>query len=85
MNTVKSNINGRYYNPAKMIRIVDNIQAGLYIAHGATLYDAYKGKGIGNTDLRVYVFLRDETLPLYELWRKGELTTSLLSKIERRG
>ena len=73
-NIVRSSVTGTEYDTNKVIRILNYKQAALYMAHGARLYDVYPSKNskTGETCL-VYIFDRQDTKPLYELWINYEL------------
>lgn len=67
-NNVYSKITGKTYNPNKMVRIVNIFQSQKYIDHGAEVYDIYISK-----NMVVFVFSREDTKELYDLWCKHEL------------
>lgn len=51
------------------IKIVNLIQASLYIKHGLKPIDIYWG----HNDRLIFLFKKDETKPLFDLWCKHEL------------
>ena len=53
---------------SNLINIVNTKQAGMYIKNGVKPIDLYWGK-----DKLVFVFDRNETKELYDLWCKYEL------------
>lgn len=65
---IKSMVTGRKYCPNESVRIVNLNQADKYIKHGATVYDIYISR-----DKVVFIFNKEETRELYDLWCKYEL------------
>lgn len=73
---VKSRVTQKEYTATKdkVVRIVNGLQAATYMLHGAELLDLYPSRDFeNNRPLFVYIFNRNETTPLYDLWCKHEL------------
>lgn len=65
---VRSTVTNLYYEPSKMVRIVNTKQAMLYLKNHCTLYDLYESGGT-----LVFLFSKKETTELYEKWLNREL------------
>lgn len=63
-----SDILKRYYDQEDSQIIVNTKQAGLYIKHHCPLLDLYWSDGS-----LIFVFDKESSKPLYELWCKREL------------
>ena len=71
---VESNLKPRPYTLKEVCRVVDQKQKTLYVKHGAYPIDMYSSVDFNTgKDITVYVFLRDDTRELYDLWCKHEL------------
>ena len=64
-----SRINGKEYEPEKCVHVVNTLQAFMYINNNAELLDVIPGE---NKKI-VFVFDREKTYILYDLWCKREL------------
>lgn len=69
---VKSSITGKLYDPSKVVRILNCLQAAAYISNGAELLDLYTSISIDKPAL-VFVFEKEKTVKLYDSWCKKEL------------
>ena len=63
-----SDITKQEYEGEEVVNILNTKQAGMYIKHNANLLDLYWSR-----DSLVFVFSRNETRKLYDLWCKREL------------
>lgn len=63
-----SDITKQEYEGEEVVNILNTKQAGMYIKHNARLMDLYWSR-----DSLVFVFSRNETKELYDLWCKREL------------
>lgn len=71
---VLSQSTGKTYIPSKAVRILNQLQAASYIAHGAELLDIYTSRNFETgRPMLVYIFDREATTPLYDAWCKHEL------------
>ena len=71
---VISQTTGKAYCPTDVVRIVNYKQAAAYISHGAELLDIYGSRDFKTEEpLIVYIFNREDTTHLYDLWCKHEL------------
>lgn len=69
-----SDTTGLVYDISEMIRIVNSKQAAAYMLNGAKLYDLYATTDYNTKKpIIVYLFSRQETKKLYDLWLKHEL------------
>ena len=75
-----SRVTQRYYEPTECVFIGNMKQAGLYIKHGAQIYDVLWSRD----DKLIFVFKRADTQELYYLWNKRELTWKELVKYGRK-
>ena len=66
---VKSTVTNLYYDPKKMVKIVNTKQAMLYLKNHCTLYDLYESRGT-----LVFMFDRAEQEDFYSKWCNRELT-----------
>ena len=71
---VKSNFTGKEYDSRKAIRILNANQAAAYIKHGMELLDLWLSKDVNTgKPILVYIFNKEETKEVYDLWCKHEL------------
>lgn len=71
---ITSQSTGKTYAPGKAVRILNQLQAASYIAHGAELLDIYTSRNFETgRPMLVYIFNREATAELYDLWCKHEL------------
>lgn len=71
---MESSLNPRSYLLKEVCRIVDPKQHTLYVKNGKRPIDMYPSIDFNTgRDIVVYVYLRDETSDVYELWCKHEL------------
>lgn len=63
-----SEVTQRYYEPGECVFIANLKQAGLYVKHGAKICDV-----LWSRDSLVFVFRRDDTRELFDLWCNREL------------
>lgn len=66
--TTLSKTTGRAYKGERMVYILNPVQTAKYLKHGMTLYDIFESNGS-----LVFVFDKDETKEIYDLWCKREL------------
>ncbi len=73
--TVRSQTTGKEYAPSDVVRIVNQLQAATYMAHGAELLDVYSSRDYKtHRPTMVYIFNRAATTPLYDAWCNHILT-----------
>lgn len=70
---IETNLHPRDYMQNEVYRIVNPKQAKLYIKNKVYPIDMYASIDKNNNDVIVYVFLREETKDLYQLWSSYEL------------
>ena len=71
---ITSQITGKSYAPSEVVRIVNQLQAATYMAHGAELLDVYCSRDYKtHRPLLVYIFNRAATTPLYDAWCTHDL------------
>lgn len=70
---IETNLYSRDYTEKEVYRIINHKQAKLYIKNRVFPIDMYASIDKNNNDVIVYVFLRDETKELYQLWQSYEL------------
>lgn len=71
---ITSQITGKSYVPSEVVRIVNQLQAATYMAHGAELLDVYCSRDYKtHRPMMVYIFNRAATTPLYDAWCAHEL------------
>lgn len=71
---VESSLHPRPYFLKEVCRIIDPKQHMLYVKNGKRPIDMYTSVDFNNgKDIVVYVYLREETADVYELWKKHEL------------
>lgn len=69
-----SNITGKYYQLKDVVRVVDPKQCRLYIKHSVYPIDMYTTTDIETgEDKLVMLFSRQQSQPLYILWKNREL------------
>lgn len=69
--TIYSDTTRRYYEPSKVIRLLNMKQMAYYMNHGIEILDFYPSKDFKtDEDIMVYVVSRDESNPVYEKWLK---------------
>lgn len=69
-----SELTHKTYEPQKVVRIVNQAQAAMYMAHGAELLDMYVSRDFKtHWPMMVYIFDREATTPLYDAWCNREL------------
>jgi hypothetical protein len=67
--TIRSQTTGKEYVANEVVRIVNQLQAASYMAHGAELLDIYCSRDFKtNRPMMVYIFNRAATTPLYDAW-----------------
>ncbi len=72
---ITSETTGKSYCAKDVVRIVNQSQAAMYMAHGAELLDVYVSRDYKtHWPMMVYIFDRVATTPLYDGWCKRELT-----------
>jgi len=71
---IKSNLSPRNYTEKEVCRIINPLQAKMYIKNKVYPIDIYTGmdRKTGKTIL-VMIFLKEETKEAYELWCRYEL------------
>lgn len=73
-NKVKGKFSNKEYYASEAIRILDPRQAALYWNHHIEPLDIYPSRDYKtNKALIVFVFKRDETKEVFDLWCKHEL------------
>ena len=71
---IESQTTGKKYAVSEVVRIVNQLQAASYMAHGAELLDIYCSRDYKtHRPMMVYIFNRDATTPLYDAWCKHTL------------
>jgi hypothetical protein len=71
---IPSQMTGRVYAARDVVRILNGKQAAAYVANGATLLDVYGSRNYETGEpVLVYIFNRNETVKLYDLWCRHEL------------
>ncbi len=70
---VKTNLTPRDYKHSEVCRIINPRQAKLYIKNKVFPIDLYTSKDNNNNDIIVYIFLKNETQEVYELWKNYNL------------
>lgn len=70
---IKSNLKPREYTPDEVCRIVNWKQSNLYIKNRVFPIDIYPSVDRDGKDVTVFIYLREETKELYELWKNYEL------------
>lgn len=69
----KSRITGEYYYLFESVRILNLKQVTAYIDHGVMPLDIYTSKDNDGKPVLVFLFDREETKEVYDLWCKHEL------------
>lgn len=70
---IESNLKPRVYTEREVVRVVNEIQYKRYIKHRVFPIDIYPSKDRDGKDIVVYIFLKEETKDLYQLWLNHEL------------
>lgn len=70
---IEPNLRYRPYTEKEVCRIVNPKQRDLYIKHRVFPIDIYPSIDSNNNDINVYIFLKDETKELYQMWINREL------------
>ena len=70
---VKSNLSSLYYTEKEVCRIVNPLQAKLYIKNRVYPIDMYTSFDTKGNDIIVYIFLRNDTQDVYKKWVNYEL------------
>ena len=71
---IESQTTGKKYAVSDVVRIVNQLQAASYMAHGAELLDIYCSRDYKtHRPMMVYIFNRDATTPLYDALCKHTL------------
>lgn len=71
--TRKSRITGKYFNLFESVRILNLKQVTAYIDNGIMPLDIYTSRDENNKPVLVFLFDREETKKVYDLWCKHEL------------
>ena len=69
----KSSITGKYYNLYDCVRILNLNQVDAYLKYGVMPLHIYVSKDKNNKPVIVFLFDREETKEVYDLWCKHEL------------
>ena len=69
----RSRFTGKYYNLFESVRILNLKQATAYIDNGIMPLDIYTSRDENNKPVLVFLFDREETKEVYDLWCKHEL------------
>lgn len=73
-NKVKGKFSGKEYYASEAIRILDPAQAAAYWANDVEPLDIYPSKNFKTgAPIMVYVFRRNDTKEVFDLWCKHEL------------
>ena len=70
---IESNLKPRSYNEHEVCRIVNPLQAKMYIKNHVYPIDLYTSFDKNGTDIIVYIFLRSETQDVYKAWMSHDL------------
>ena len=70
---VKSNFTNKEYETKKVIRILNAQQAAAYIKYGVELLDLWLSKDKDGKPILVFIFDKEESKEVYDLWCKHEL------------
>ena len=74
MNGIKARFSNREYKAKDCIKILDPFQAASYWCNGVEPVEIYPSRDYTTgKPLLVYVFKRDETKEVFDLWCKREL------------
>lgn len=65
---VETNLKPRNYNHNEVYRIVNPLQAKMYVKNGIYPIDLYTSVDKNGNDIMVYIFLRSETQEVYKAW-----------------
>lgn len=68
-----SKVTGKRYNVFDSIKILNIPQAIYYLRHNVPLQDLFISKDRKfDKDVMVFVFLREDTKPIFDMWCNGE-------------
>lgn len=70
---IESNLSPRNYTEREICRIVNQLQAKMYIKNHVYPIDLYTSCDKNGNDIIVYIFLRSETQEVYKAWMAHEL------------
>ena len=70
---IKTNITGYDYELGEVVRIINPIQAKKYIKHNVYPIDLYASSDCEGNDILVYVFYREDTKEVSQLWNERKL------------
>lgn len=70
---IKSNLSPRDYTEKEVCRIINPLQAKMYIKNRVYPIDIYTSFDINGNDIIVYIFLRKDTQEVYKKWINYEL------------
>lgn len=70
---IETNLKPRNYTEREICRIVNQLQAKMYIKNKVYPIDLYTSCDKNGNDIIVYIFLRSETQEVYKAWMAHEL------------
>ena len=70
---IETNLNPRNYKDKEVFRIINQLQAKMYIKNGVYPIDLYTSIDKNGNDIIVYIFLREDTKDVYQAWMNHEL------------
>lgn len=70
---IESNLKPRNYTEREICRIVNQLQAKMYIKNRVFPIDLYTSCDKNGNDIIVYIFLKSETQEVYKAWMAHEL------------
>ena len=70
---IETNLSPRDYTEKEVCRIVNPLQAKLYVKHHIFPIDLYASIDGNGNDILVYIFLKEETKEVYKSWMAHEL------------
>lgn len=70
---IKSNLSPRDYTEKEVCRIINPLQAKMYIKNRVYPIDIYTSFDMNGNDIIVYIFLRKDTQEVYKKWINYEL------------
>jgi len=70
---IKSNLSPRDYTEKEVCRIINPLQAKMYIKNRVYPIDIYTSFDMNGNDIIVYIFLRKDTQDVYKKWINYEL------------
>ena len=65
---IKSNLSPRDYTEKEVCRIINPLQAKMYIKNRVYPIDIYTSFDMNGNDIIVYIFLRKDTQDVYKKW-----------------